>query len=166
MEIDPTSSEFDSKGTGSYLLADGEHIVMVSKAECDQRGGKDYVECDFECIGPVDPDKGKTHKWEKYFITEAAIWRYAHLCRAIDKTMRRHSATSQEDVDGLVYGQPLVVTLETYEDTWNGVTRTKQRVKFHRALTPDEEAALLSAYGRSLVPGGSDDNGNDSKVPF
>ena len=139
---------------GFQIVKDGTHLVYVSNAHCkvSDSSGIPMVEIEFTVIGPNDPDKGLTIPFQYYSLSEKAIRRYVALAKAIDPKMPVHDASIQEDIDRLIYGQPLVIQTAQYDDTYNGETRKKVRIRKHAALNAAEEKALKEAYGDGLVP--------------
>lgn len=161
--VDPQSSEYD--GTG--LPEDGPHMAFVHEAEVGETSkGDDKVTVGFTIHGPKDADKGAKVLFNTYTLSKAATWKYVELCRAIDPGMAAHDPADQSDINRLIFGKPLVIHTEQYENEWQGKTTTRVRVNDHRALTRHEKKALVAAYGQAMVPADGDvGNGAGADAP-
>jgi len=148
MKIDVTS---DSTSTGSGPIAEGGHIVAISQADFGvSKSGNDMVTVRFRVIGPDDGDKDRELRaW--YVLTSSQVGRYVAMARAIDPKMRAHDPTQQGDLNELVWGKPLVVTVQHEDDEYNGEVRIRERIKSHAGLSDAEVTALAGAYGSGLV---------------
>lgn len=171
--VDPQSSEYD----GTKMVSDGPHLAFIHEAECGEtKNGDDKVTVGFTIHGPKDDDKGGKVLFQTYTLSKAATWKYVELCRAIDPGMAAHDPADQSDINRLIFGKPLCITTEQYENTWDGKTSTRVRVAEHRALTRHEKKALVAAYGQTMVPADgnlSTDSGateggviHDDDIPF
>ena len=149
MKIDVTS---DSTSTGTGPIAEGGHIVAISQADFGvSKSGNDMVTVRFRVIGPDDGDKDRELRaW--YVLTSSQVGRYVAMARAIDPKMRAHDPTQQADLNELVWGKPLVVTVQHEDDEYNGEVRVRERIKSHAGLSDAEVTALAGAYGSGLVP--------------
>jgi len=149
MKIDVTS---DSTNTGTGPIAEGGHIVAISQADFGvSKSGNDMVTVRFRIIGPDDDDKDREIRaW--YVLTSSQVGKYVAMARAIDPKMRPHDPTQQGDLNELVWGKPLVVTVQHEDDEYNGEVMIRERIKSHAGLSDAEVTALAGAYGSGLVP--------------
>ena len=162
VEIDVQGFDGNTEFGGSYLIKEGEHMAFVSDVTFKtSSSGNPMLELSFEMMGEDNADKGKNLRFQFYVLTEKAIGRFIGLCRAIDRGMRKFDASDSDALNELIYGMPLVVEVETYEDEYNGEKKMRQRIKRHRALDPNEEKQLVEWYGEGMVPAI-----DDSDVPY
>jgi hypothetical protein len=147
--VDPQSSDYD----GNKMVSDGPHLAFIHEADVGEtKNGDDKLTVGFTIHGPKDDDKGGKVLFQTYTLTDAAMWKYVELARAIDPGMGKHDPADQSDVNRLVFGKPLCITTEQYQNTWEGKTSTRVKVAEHRALTRHEKKALVAAYGQTMVP--------------
>lgn len=149
MKIDVTK---ELSGGSFGPIAEGAHIVAVSAADFGlSKSGNDMVTIKFRVIGPDDKDNGRELRaW--YVLNPSQVKRYVSLARAIDPKMRPHDASDQNDLNELVWGKPLVISVEHEEDEYKGQPVVRERVTKHTSLTDREVTALAEAYGSGLVP--------------
>ena len=156
--FDPNADEHSSSG---QLPSPGAHILRVKEAKYSiSSSGNPMCECTFEVVG-ADPESGRTLGWQYYIFTSKAGWKAAALCRAINPKVQPFDV-DQAGIDRNIKGGLLVGVIEHYEDTWDGVTRTKGRIGDHRALTADERKKVGGSAG-SGVPEGKK---ADDDIPF
>ena len=150
MKIDISTMTDAVKSRGP--IAQGAHLVAVSQADYGlSKSGNEMVTVRFEVIGPDDPDRGRElRNW--YVLTESMVGRYVALARAIDPQMRPHDPCVQDDLNELIWGKPLVVTVEHEDGEYNGTPIIRERVKSHTGLSDAEVTALAGEYGDGLVP--------------
>lgn len=172
-KIDPNDSRYDGGGT----LPDGDHIVFISDIEVGEskNKGTPYVRFAFECHDPESPHNESKLRFQDYYITDGATWRFVQLCRAARPDGCPPVDTDDEkDVSRELLDRPLVITVTSFEDTYNGKTRTKYGITAHRSLSASEEAKLRAAYNGFLVPPmeggatppGGDGTFSDDEIPF
>jgi len=162
VEIDVQGFDGKTEFGGSYLITEGEQLAFVSDVVFKtSSSGNPMLEVSFEVMGKDNADSGKQLRFQFYVLTEKAIGRFIGLCRAIDKGMRKFDASDSDALNELIYGMPLVIEVQTYEDEYNGEKKMRQRVNRHRCLSPDEESQLVEWYGEGMVPAI-----DDSDVPY
>ena len=153
-KINVNDSQYDGSG-GNVFPQSGPHAAFVSEMEQKlSQAGNQMLVLTWTLHHPNDADCGKHVLYDYYTLTEKAIWRFVAMARAIDPMMQI-DPSDKADLDRLIFGKPIVITLDVYEDTYGGKTKTKVDVKDWRALEATEKRALKNAYGPGLVP----DNG-------
>ncbi len=150
--FDPTDPEYDGAGGGGgAVLPDGKHIVFVGNIDTGRSSqkGTPYVEVMFECHDPTSPHCGKRLRWQKYWLSKAAMKRYAQFCRAANPGAGRHNAMDVDVLCDLFLERSLVITVQRSVETYNGVERERVEARFADPLKDAQVAALKAKWGEA-----------------
>ena len=160
--IDPNSDNYEGagtkRGTGRGKLPDGPHIVAMYEFECGRTPSKGtpYVEMVFQCIDPASKYLGQRLSYQSYYISGGATRRLVECVNAMHTSVgKKAPAFDPEDAEGMeavLYDMPLVIKVQTREDTYKGKTRDRTEARFHDPISDAERARLTKAYGAKLVP--------------
>lgn len=174
--IDPTDSKYDAPSAG---LPAGQHLVFVSDIFAGQSKAKGtpFVECVFECHDPASPYNGTSLRFQRFFITANATWRFVNLIKAARPEGCQPVDTEKDEAlaDALL-DRALNIEVVVNKEVYEGVERTKAEVARFAPVTAAQASKLREAYNGELVPpmeGGTlgsssadADSFTDDEIPF
>ena len=148
-KIDPNDSSFDG---GPGILGEGKHLAFIANIDIgnSSQKGTPFVEFEFECHDPESPSNGKSLRFQKFYITYGATWRFVNVCRAArPKGCPPVDTDDRDDLIRELRDRPLVITVEKIA---NPGYKDKLEVTDVEPISPVQEKRLRAAYNGNLVP--------------
>lgn len=175
MQINPNDKAWDDKIVQSAALPDGEYVVFISDARVDvSKGGTKNIEIEFTVHDPASKFRGKSLRFQRFWLTEKALPRLVSLLRAAGVN-HAFNAESEKEVEGALLDKILRIKVSTKNEEYNGEKRQKTEAGFFAKITAADRARLVEEYGPEMLPpvdgsapGGHDEPGgfNDDDIPF
>lgn len=152
MQINPNDKVWDDKIVQSVALPDGEYVVFISDAKVDvSKGGTKNIEIEFTVHDPASKFRGKSLRFQRFWLTEKALPRLVSLLRAAGVN-HAFNAESEKEVEGALLDKILRIKVSTKNEEYNGEKRQKTEAGFFAKITAADRSRLVEEYGPEMLP--------------
>lgn len=149
--INAADHKWDAK-LAPKSLPDGEYLVFVAEAFPDHsKSGTPFVEVTFTVHDPASPAKGRSLRFNRFWLSEKAIPRFVRFLRACGSTAV-FDAQDRKAVEEALLDRIVRITVKTTSDEYKGERRDKTEAAFFAPPTKSDVARLREEYGETMLP--------------
>lgn len=167
--INAADHKWDAK-LAPKSLPDGEYLAFISDAFPDHsKSGTAFVEVTFTVHDPASPAKGRSLRFNRFWLSEKALPRFVRFLRACGSTAV-FDAGEKKAVEEALLDRIVRITVKTTSEEYKGEKRDKTEAAFFAPPTKSDVARLRDEYGETMLPPLDGEVGNacedDDITPF
>lgn len=167
--INAADHKWDAK-LAPKSLPDGEYLAFISDAFPEHsKSGTPFVEVTFTVHDPASPAKGRSLRFNRFWLSEKALPRFVRFLRACGSTAV-FDAGERKAVEEALLDRIVRITVKTTSEEYKGEKRDKTEAAFFAAPTKSDVARLRDEYGETMLPPLDGEVGNafedDDLTPF
>jgi hypothetical protein len=133
-------------------LPDGEYLVFVSEAFPDHsKSGTAFVEVTFTVHDPANPAKGRSLKFNRFWLSEKALPRFVRFLRACG-SVKPFDAQNKTAVEEALLDRIVRITVKTTSEEYKGERRDKTEAAFFAPPNKADLQRLREEYGETMLP--------------
>lgn len=170
--FDPSDKIFDAIERKYTPFPAGQHLVFISDVKpFVSEKGSEAIEVSFTIHDPASKFRGRTLRFQRFWLSEKSLWRLARLCRNVHGKISAFDPRDASSIDEALLDRIVVITVETKVETYKGKEITREEAKDFSTPSVAELSRLREEYGASMLPpseASSESEGDslDEEIPF